>query len=86
MPDETVFEDHDELMRQMELDEIADATKATPREYAKSRGLAPQNIYYHIRNGHIKKEQCICGRTVIDIDAADQYLQLGEYKDEHEDS
>lgn len=83
--DETVYST-DELMRQMELDELEDRaetiTKLSPREYGKMRGIAPQLVYYHMRNGKIKKEQCICGKTVIDIDAADQFFKKGEYADE----
>lgn len=71
----------DELMEQMRLDELADATKLSPREYGKLRGIQPQLVYYHIREGHIKKEQCICGRTVIDIEASDEYFKKGRHAD-----
>lgn len=71
----------DELMAQMKLDELEGATKLSPREYGKMRGIAPQLVYYHIREGHIKKEQCQCGRSVIDVDAADQYFKKGQYSD-----
>lgn len=79
MAEEVVHKNMDELIRQMELDEIADMTKATPREYGKLRGIQPQLVYYHIREGHIKKEHCICGRAVIDIDQADTYFKKGKY-------
>ena len=72
-------ENMDELIRQMEQDELEDATKLSPREYGKLRGIQPQLVYYHIREGHIKKETCICGRTVVDIDACDQYFKKGKH-------
>lgn len=75
----------DELIRQMELDELEDrafeVTKIKPREYGMLRGIAPQLVYYHIRQGRIKKETCICGSSVIDIDSADEYFKKGKYAD-----
>jgi hypothetical protein len=76
---------HDELMAAMEKDELEDATKLTPREYGKLRGIQPQLVYYHIREGHIKKELCICGRPVIDIDLADQYFKKGKHDGQDQD-
>lgn len=78
--DDQVFST-DELMRQMELDDLEDATKLSPRDYGKLRGIAPQLVYYHIRQGHIDKERCLCGRSVIDIDKADQYFKKGPHTD-----
>lgn len=72
----------DELIEQMQLDEFEGATKLSPREYGKMRKIAPQLVYYHIRQGKIKKEHCICGRSVIDIDAADQHFKKGKYSDD----
>jgi hypothetical protein len=69
----------DELMQRMLLDEADDATKLKPIKYGKLRGIQPQLVYYHIRQGHIKTEQCLCGDTVIDVDAADEYFQKGKY-------
>lgn len=71
----------DELIAQMRKDELEGATKLSPRDYGKLRGIAPQLVYYHIREGHVKKEQCLCGRSVIDIDLADQYFKKGKYQD-----
>ncbi len=71
----------DELLAQMEADERADQAelgKMSPREYAKMKGLQPQLVYYYIRNGHIRTEPCVCGRTVIDVQSADSYLQAKE--------
>ncbi len=72
----------DELMAQMERDELEGATKLSPRDYGKLRGISPQLVYYHIRQGKLKKEMCLCGRSVIDIDAADQYFKKGEYAED----
>ena len=74
----------DELIAQMQKDELEGATKLTPREYGKLRGIAPQLVYYHIREGHIKKENCICGRSVIDVDTADQYFRKGRHVEQTE--
>lgn len=66
----------DDFIAQAQADELADRMaeqkKASPIEYAKTRqGVSPQLVYYHIRAGHLKKETCICGRSVVDIEAAD---------------
>jgi hypothetical protein len=68
-------------MAQVERDELEGATKLSPRDYGKLRGISPQLVYYHIRQGKIKKETCLCGRSVIDVDAADQHFKKGEYAD-----
>lgn len=69
----------DELMAQMERDELEDATKLSPRDYGKLRGISPQLVYYHVRQGHIEKEVCLCGRSVVDIDACDKFFGKGVY-------
>jgi len=62
-----------------ELQEQANEVgKLTPREYARLRGMVPQMVYYHIRQGTIKTERCICGRTVLDVAQADKSLQAKE--------
>lgn len=69
-------------------DELADAhemaqngsAKMSVREYAKFKKIAPQLIYYYIREGHIGVEACICGRKVIDVKSADDYLAEKEAK------
>jgi hypothetical protein len=66
-------------MAQRDLHE--EASKLSPREYGKLRGIQPQLVYYHIRQGHIDKETCLCGRSVIDIDKADQYFKKGAHTD-----
>lgn len=72
----------EELMRQMELDDLDEATKLSPRDYGRLRGIAPQLVYYHIRQGHIDKEKCLCGRSVIDIEKADQWFGKGSHANE----
>ena len=61
-----------------ELDELEDQVKEvgklTPREYAKLREIAPQLVYYYIRNKTIELEYCVCGRRVIDVKATDDIL------------
>ena len=54
--------------------------KMSPIEFARSRGLQPQLVYYYIRQGHVKTEECICGRVVIDIESATAYLASKQKK------
>jgi hypothetical protein len=78
----------DDLFRQMQEDELDDkielTTHATPIEYARSRGMAPQKVYYALRNhaDELKTEQCKCGRRVLDITTADLYFGFKEKNDE----
>lgn len=66
--------DEEELDR-LELQDQADEVgKLTPREYARLRGMAPQLVYYHIRQDHIELETCICGRKVIDVASVDSFF------------
>lgn len=69
----------DELIEQMKKDELQDATKLSPREFAQLRGISPQLVYYHIRQKHLEIEHCICGRKVIDVATANAYFD--ELKD-----
>lgn len=76
----------DELKRRMELDDLRDATKLTPIEYARMRNMKPQLIYYHLRthndptaDKHIQLETCLCGRKVVDVKLADEYFEKGEF-------
>jgi hypothetical protein len=79
----------DELIRLIEQDETTDKikvlSKATPIEYARSRGIAPQKVYYAIRTGKLDKEECVCGRGVVDVGAADAIFGGGEWHKEEED-
>ena len=72
----------DQFIEQMKRDELEGATKLSPRDYGKLRGISPQLVYYHIREGHIKWSHCECGRKVIVIDEADEYFKKGNH---HED-
>lgn len=72
----------DDLWKQIQEDELADkieiTTHATPIEYARSRGMAPQKVYYALRNhkDKLNTEQCKCGRRVLDIELADIYFGI----------
>ena len=68
----------EELLAAMERDEAEGATKLSPREYALLRGKKPQLIYYYIKKRKIVLEQCICGRNVIDVEAADKFFAAKE--------
>lgn len=74
----------DDLWQQIQEDELADkielTTHATPIEYARSRGMAPQKVYYALRNhkDKITTEQCKCGRRVLDITLADVYFGIDQ--------
>lgn len=80
----------DDLFRQIQEDELADkielTTHATPIEYARSRGMVPQKVYYALRNHRdkITTEQCNCGRRVLDITLADNYFGFGDASTENE--
>lgn len=62
-----------------ELDEIRDQAEEvgflTPREFAKLMDVAPQQIYYWIRNGVLETEQCRCGRRILNVDIATKNIQ-----------
>lgn len=66
-------------MDDYDLHELEGVSKLTPRDYGKLRNISPQLVYYHIREGRIKKERCACGRSVIDVDQADQHFKKGQY-------
>lgn len=72
----------DDLFKQIEADELADyadtVTKLTPIEYARLRGIAPQLVYYRLRNRALKWHRCNCGRKVIDIAEADAVFKFKE--------
>jgi hypothetical protein len=71
---------HDEMLD--ELESARDGrTKMSVREYALARGIQPQLVYYYVRQGYIDTEDCICGRLVIDIKSADEYLAAKAEKD-----
>lgn len=78
----------EDLERAILEDELQDAhemalngtVKMSVREYARFKGEQPQLIYYYIRNGYILEEPCICGRKVIDVKSADDYLAARDAK------
>lgn len=89
MPEE-VQGNTDDVIAKMQADELRDKLEAahdgiikmSVREYAKARGFKqPQLLYYYLRQGYIKQEPCICGRMVIDVKSADDYLAAKAEKD-----
>jgi hypothetical protein len=64
----------DDIVAEMEREDADGAIKLSPREYARLRGKKPQLIYYYIRTKRLALEQCICGRNVIDVEAADAFF------------
>lgn len=80
------IQNFDDLERQMQKDELEDASKLTPIEYGRLRGIKPQLIYYHLRTHnnpeegkYIQLERCLCGKKVIDVKRADEYFEQGEF-------
>jgi hypothetical protein len=65
----------DDLFDKFEQDDLEGAEKLSPRDYAKLRGMAPQMVYYYIRNGVVDTETCICGKRVVDVSATDEAIQ-----------
>jgi hypothetical protein len=65
----------DDLFDEFDKFELEGATKLSPREYARLKGMTPQLVYYYIRNGVIETESCICGRRVVDVASANEALQ-----------
>ena len=82
-------ENTDDIIAKMQADELRDKldaahngiTKMSVREYALARGIQPQLVYYYVRQGYINDEPCICGRKVIDVKSADEYLAKKAEKD-----
>lgn len=81
------MDNHDELRRRMEQDELEDSiqhrTHMTPREYAKARSVTPQLVYYYLRTGKLVPDECMCGRRVILIEEADEVFRFTN-KEENE--
>jgi hypothetical protein len=65
----------DQLFRQMQLDELADATLITPVDFAHIRPITPQLVYYAIRTKKVTTQRCACGRSCINKDEADDYYR-----------
>jgi hypothetical protein len=64
----------DDLFDEFDKFELEGATKLSPRDYAKYKGMRPQMVYYYIRQGVIDMERCVCGRNVVDVEQADEAL------------
>jgi hypothetical protein len=83
-PERKAMANHDELMAQIAADELADSlehqTKMSVIDYARARNEQPQLIYYYIRTGKIETVYCDCGRKVVDIKKADDFLRLRDEK------
>lgn len=57
----------DEILEDLKSFEHEGATKLSPVHFARLLKIAPQMVYYYIRNKVIETETCICGRTVLDV-------------------
>jgi hypothetical protein len=77
MPD---ADNTDELLAQMELDELSDATHLPVKEFAQLVGESPQLIHYYVRTGVLKKEPCQCGRPVLKVDTSREALAAQKAK------
>lgn len=76
----------DDVLRQMEEDDrsdrVAEQTLASPIDYARSRGIAPQKVYKSLRDKRLEWAHCGCGRKVIVIDEADELYGFKEVNDD----
>jgi len=70
----------DDFIRQAEEDELADATKLPPIQYAKLRGIYPQKVYAAIRARKLEERNCDCGRKIVVVEEADEYFKLGRFR------
>lgn len=71
----------DDTLRQIEEDELADAAELgtmKPTQYAKLRGIWPQQVYSAIRNRKLKAQICGCGSKVINVEEADALFKRVE--------
>jgi hypothetical protein len=79
----------DDFLRQVEEDEqrdrIAQQTKASPIDYARSRGIRPQKVYAALRSGKLTWSGCECGRRVIVVAEADELFGLDDVVDSEAD-
>jgi hypothetical protein len=70
----------DDFLKAMQEDELQDEleeqTNARINDYARTRGIKPQLVHYHVRAGHLKKIKCACGALVVNIEAADAALGI----------
>lgn len=81
----------DDFLREIEQDELNDkaesVTHLTPIEYARLRGMAPQTVYYALRNhrDRIQAVNCQCGRRVLEITVADSYFGFEKEAEKEDD-
>ena len=80
MPQENI----DDFIRRLEQDDKESQRLITPVAYGKLRGIAPQQIYYHIRTKKLETEVCDCGRRCIRIEDADELLRALGKLPEHQ--
>jgi hypothetical protein len=71
----------EEFFRQVRLDELADREdlfgRMKPIDYARSRGITPQLVYYRIRLKGLEYKPCpCCGTPTIDTKEADVAIGL----------
>jgi hypothetical protein len=76
----------DDLLKQIQDDEredrLAIVTLATPIEYARSRGFAPQKVYASLRNGKLSWHECNCGGRRVNIQEADELYEIKKEEDD----
>jgi hypothetical protein len=65
----------DEFEKMLEADELNDQPYMKPVQYAKLRGLYPQQVYGWMRNGTLTSKRCDCGSRVIEVYEADELLR-----------
>jgi hypothetical protein len=73
----------DDLERLIEEDDrefrVEEFGVLPPREYAAANDMSPQLVYYYIRNG-LPKKYCECGRLVVKVKEADEWLRTRKAK------
>jgi AcrR family transcriptional regulator len=84
----------DDLRKQIEADEVQDKLELAAdglvgmsiREYARARGLVPQNVYYYVRSKRIEVLPCpCCGRKIINVKQADAIFLEKKENDDADD-
>jgi hypothetical protein len=65
----------DEFESQVRKDELEDQPLITPVEYGRLRGIAPQLVYYYIRNKKLATQICPCGRRCVVKEEADEHFR-----------
>jgi len=71
--------DIEEAIKEMILGDLEGATMMSPIDYAKRRGIYPQQVYKALRDKRLNPTTCECGRKVVVVDEADRLFKLGEY-------